>query len=168
LISPLESRYLQYLWNRPPLWGFRHLGPRLGVPQNPPQQGADQPTPRRMELRNGLFWTVLLLHWELHLGPPPEPEVRRRQGAPTETNKKSDVPTYLLFLRFFEIFRSDFRKDFCGVFGLLMQRNGQKRDKKNRWEDERKKFLFLNFFGQKFLTWFSPKKVLMVFLNSPC
>jgi hypothetical protein len=38
-------------------------------------------------------------------------------------------------LRFFEIFRSDFRKYFYGVFGLLLQRNGQKRDKKNRWEN---------------------------------
>jgi hypothetical protein len=42
--------------------------------------------------------------------------------------KKSDVPTYLPFLRFFEIFRSDLRKYFYSVFGLLMQRNGQKRD----------------------------------------
>jgi hypothetical protein len=33
-------------------------------------------------------------------------------------------------LRFLEIFRSDFRKYFYGVFGLLMQRNGQKHDKK--------------------------------------
>ena len=44
--------------------------------------------------------------------------------------KKSDVPTYLPFLRFFELLRSDLRKYFYGVFGLLMQRNGQKRDKK--------------------------------------
>jgi hypothetical protein len=48
------------------------------------------------------------------------------RGAEGKT--KSDVPTYLPFLRFFEIFRSDFRKYFYGVFGLLMQRNGQKRD----------------------------------------
>ena len=51
-----------------------------------------------------------------------------------EGGKKIDVrtylPTYLPFLRFFEIFRSDFRKYFYGVFGLRMQRNGQKRDKK--------------------------------------
>jgi hypothetical protein len=42
-----------------------------------------------------------------------------------EEEKKSDVPTYLPCLRFFEILRSDFRKYFYGVFGLLMQRNGQ-------------------------------------------
>jgi hypothetical protein len=85
-------------------------------------------------------------------------EGRRRRG------KKSDVPTYLLFLRFFAIFRSDFRKYFYGVFGLLMQRNGQKRDKtKSMGKDDRKKVFFLNFFGQKFLTWTFPKKFLWCF-----
>jgi hypothetical protein len=52
-----------------------------------------------------------------------------RQGAPKKKEKKRrtyQVPTYL-FLRFLEIFRFDFRKYFYGVFGLLMQRNGQKR-----------------------------------------
>jgi hypothetical protein len=69
-------------------------------------------------------------------------------------------------LRFFEIFRSNFRKYVYGVFGLLMQRNGQKRDKKNRWEKTtRKKVFFCNFFGQKFLTWTFPKKCFLVFLN---
>jgi hypothetical protein len=52
--------------------------------------------------------------------------VRCTQGAPKKKKKKG-VPT-CLFLRFFEIFRSDFRKYFYGVFGLPMQRNGQKRD----------------------------------------
>jgi hypothetical protein len=76
------------------------------------------------------------------------------QGAPKK-KKKSDVPTYLPSLSFFfEILRSDFRKYFYGVFGLLMQRNGQERCKNNRWEKtEGKKGFFLNFFGQKFLTW---------------
>jgi hypothetical protein len=101
--------------------------------------------------------------------------VRRvcRTGLPArgakekKQNKTTYLPTYL-FLRFFEIFRSDFRKYFYGVFGLLMQRNGQKRDKKkSKGKDDRKKVFFLNFFGQKFLTWIFPKKVLMVFLNSP-
>jgi hypothetical protein len=97
------------------------------------------------------------------LGPAEGPE-----GAPKKRRKKSDAPTYLPFLRFFKTPRSDFRKYFYGVFGLIMQRNGQKRYKKNRWEKtEGKKFYFLNFFGQKFLTWTSPKKFLMVFLNSP-
>jgi hypothetical protein len=35
-------------------------------------------------------------------------------------------------------------------------------------KDDKKKVFFLNFFGQKFLTWAFPKKFLMVFLNSPC
>jgi hypothetical protein len=91
------------------------------------------------------------------------------QGAPKKKEKKSDVPTHPSFLRFFAIFRSDFRKYFYGVFGFLMQRNGQKRDKKNRWEKTTgKKFFFLNFFGQKFLTWTFPKTFFMVFLNCPC
>jgi hypothetical protein len=91
------------------------------------------------------------------------------QGAPKKKKEKSDVPTYLPFLRFFAIFRSDFLKYFYGVCELLMQRNGQKRDKKNpREKTKGKKLFFLNFFGQKFLTWTFPKKFLMVFLNSPC
>jgi hypothetical protein len=52
---------------------------------------------------------------------------RPSRGAEENKKKKSDVPTYL-FLRFFEVFGSDFRKYFNGVFGLPMQRNGQKRD----------------------------------------
>jgi hypothetical protein len=50
---------------------------------------------------------------------------------------------------FFEIFRSDFRKQFYGVFGLPMQRNGQKRDKKNRGEMTTGIVLF-SFFPQLF------------------
>jgi hypothetical protein len=94
--------------------------------------------------------------------------VGSEQGAPKPKGKKekSDVPTtYLPFLRFFEIFSSDFRKYFYGVLGLLMQRNGQKRDKKKSMGKYERKNVF---FGQKFLTWTSPKKFLMVFLNSPC
>jgi hypothetical protein len=42
-----------------------------------------------------------------------------------EGGKEGDLPTYyLLFWSFFEVF--------YGVFELLMQGNGQKRDKKNR------------------------------------
>jgi hypothetical protein len=52
---------------------------------------------------------------------------------------------------------------FYGVFGLLMQRNGQKtRLKKSMGKDDRKKKI-LNFFGQKFLTWIFPKKFCGVF-----
>jgi hypothetical protein len=67
-----------------------------------------------------------------------------------EEGKKSDVPTYLP--TFFEIFRSDFRKYFNGVFGLLMQRNGQKRDKIFSifaLKDERKKVCFFAAFSVK-------------------
>jgi hypothetical protein len=72
------------------------------------------------------------------------------QGAPKK-KKKSDVPTDLPFLRFFAIFRSDFRKYLYGVFGFLMQRNGQKRDKKNRWEKTTgKKFFFSTFSAKSF------------------
>jgi hypothetical protein len=87
------------------------------------------------------------------LGTPCWASLRQLKGR-SRKKKKSDVPTYLPFLRFFEIFRSDFRKYFYGVFGLLMQRNGQKRDKKNSMgKDERKKvFFFSTFSGQKFLT----------------
>jgi hypothetical protein len=73
------------------------------------------------------------------------------QGAPKKKKEKSDVPTYLPFLRFFELLRSDFRKYFYGVFGILMQRNGQKRDKKNRWEKTKgKKFFFSTFSAKSF------------------
>jgi hypothetical protein len=85
------------------------------------------------------------------------------QGAPKKKKKKRRTYLPTFFLRFFEIFRSDLRKNFYGVFGLLMQRNGQKRDKKDPMgKDERKKKI-LNFFGQKFLTRISPKKCFMVF-----
>jgi hypothetical protein len=68
-----------------------------------------------------------------------------------EEKKRKKRRTYLpTFLRFFEIFRSDFRKHFNGVFGLLMQRNGRKRDKKNRWgKTKGKKFFFPQLFRPK-------------------
>jgi hypothetical protein len=40
-------------------------------------------------------------------------------------------PTTVVTDIFFEVFRSDFRKYLYGVFGNLMQRNDQRRDKKN-------------------------------------
>jgi hypothetical protein len=71
------------------------------------------------------------------------------QGA-LKKKKQTGVPTYLPFLRFFEIFRSDFRKYFYGVFGLLIKRNGQKRDKTNSMgKDERKKVFFFSTFSAK-------------------
>jgi hypothetical protein len=96
------------------------------------------------------------------------------QGAPKKEKKRRKkrrtylyAPTYL-FLRFFEIFRADFRKYFYGAFGLLKQRNGQKRDKRKIEGKSRQICFFLNFFGQRFLTWALPKRFFMVFLNSPC
>jgi hypothetical protein len=73
-----------------------------------------------------------------------------KQGALKKKNPKNGgtyLPTF--FLRFFEIFRSDFRKYFYGVFGLLMQRNGQKRDKKIRWEKTKGKNFFFSTFSAK-------------------
>jgi hypothetical protein len=54
----------------------------------------------------------------------------RAQGAPKKKEEEKKRRTYLptFFLRFFKVFRSVFRKYFCGVFELLMQRNGQKCD----------------------------------------
>jgi hypothetical protein len=78
--------------------------------------------------------------------------------------KKSEVGTMVPFLRFFKIFRSDFRKYFNGVFEFLMQRNGQKRDKKTKRKTTGNKF-FSSTFGKKLLTRTSPKKLFMVFLN---
>jgi hypothetical protein len=67
-----------------------------------------------------------------------------------EEEKYDDQDTYF-FLRFFEIFRSDFRKCFCGIFGLLMQRNGQKRDKpKPMGKDDRKKVFFSQLLAKSF------------------
>jgi hypothetical protein len=65
--------------------------------------------------------------------------------------KKRKRRTYLpTFLRFFAIFRSDFRKYLYGVFGFLMQRNGQKRDKKKSMgKYDRKKVLFSQLFRPK-------------------
>jgi hypothetical protein len=56
-----------------------------------------------------------------------EPGAMKQGALKKKGGKATYLPTYL-FLRFFEIFRSDFRKYVHGVFGLLMQRNGQKRD----------------------------------------
>ena len=54
---------------------------------------------------------------------PNDPMNQGPRGAKERNKKATYLPTY-----FFEFFRSDFRKYFNGVFGLLMQRNGQKRD----------------------------------------
>jgi hypothetical protein len=51
----------------------------------------------------------------------------KQQVRALKKGGKSDVPTFLLFLKvFFEIFKSDFRSYLYGVFELLMQRNCKK------------------------------------------
>jgi hypothetical protein len=67
-------------------------------------------------------------------------------------------------LRSFEVFGSGFgfRKYFYGVFGfwLLMQRNGQKRDKKSRWGNTTgKKLFFSQLFRPKVFGMDFPQKV---------
>jgi hypothetical protein len=83
-----------------------------------------------------------------------------RRTPNAEETKRKKRRTYLPFLRFFEIFWSDFRKYFYGVFGLLMQRNGQKRDKKKSMgKDERKKVFFSQLFRPKVFDMDFPQKV---------
>jgi hypothetical protein len=54
-------------------------------------------------------------------------------------------------LRFFEIFRSGFGKYLYGVFELVMQRNGQKRDlEKSKEKNDREKVFDMDF-SQKVL-----------------
>jgi hypothetical protein len=90
------------------------------------------------------------------------------KGRQRKKKKPTYLPTYL-FLRFFEIFRSVFRKHFYGVFGLLMQRNGQKRDKKNLMgKDDRKKVFFSQLFRPKVFDMDFHQKVFYGVLNSPC
>jgi hypothetical protein len=83
------------------------------------------------------------------------------RGAEEKKRKKrrTYLPTCYLFLRFFEIFRSDLRKHFYGVFGLRMQSNGQKRDKKKSMgKDERKKVFFSQLFRPKVFDMYFPLK----------
>jgi hypothetical protein len=86
---------------------------------------------------------------------------RSARGA-QENPPPPGVPTYLPFLRFFLRFSGLILENiFYGGFGLLMQRNGQKCDKKNRWEKTTgKKFFFLNFFRPRAFDMYFPKKVL--------
>jgi hypothetical protein len=74
----------------------------------------------------------------------------QEQGAPKKKKEKSDVPTYLPSLRFFKIFRSDFRKYFMVFLGSSCRETAKNAIKEIRREETK---------GKKFL---------MVFLNSPC
>jgi hypothetical protein len=97
------------------------------------------------------------------------PHTHTPRGA-KEKKKRRTTGTYLptFFDFFFEIFRSDFQ-NICMVFlGSSFRETAKNAMNKNRWEKtEGKKFFFLNFFGQKLLTWTPPKKFFLVFLNSP-
>jgi hypothetical protein len=95
----------------------------------------------------------------LGLGCPSSKLPTATQGAPKEEKKTTYLPTYP-FLRFFEIFWSEFlgSKYFCGVFGLLMQRNDKNAIKKIEGKRRQENCFFsLSFFGKKLLTWISPK-----------
>jgi hypothetical protein len=82
--------------------------------------------------------------------------LRLRQGAlrlkkKNRATNRSDVPAPIYFLgTFFEIFRSDFGKYFYGVFELVMQRSGQKRDKKIEGKKCQEKFFFSTFWQKVF------------------
>jgi hypothetical protein len=96
----------------------------------------------------------------LGLGAGKKPALKPCRLKGRRRRKKNDVPTYLPFLRFFAIFRSDFRKYFYGVFEFLIQRNGQKRDKtKSMGKDDRKKVFFSQLFRPKCFGMDFPQKV---------
>jgi hypothetical protein len=94
-------------------------------------------------------------------------QTRNRSALDTrgdEENKQKKGRTYLptFFLRFFEIFRSDFRKYFVVFLGSSCRETAKNAIKKSMGKDDREKKT-LNFFG------FPPKqKVFVVFLSSPC
>jgi hypothetical protein len=80
---------------------------------------------------------------------PPEGPCFGTRGV-QEKKKKPGVPTYLLFLRFFEIFRSDFFEIFMVFLGSSCRETAKKRDKKNSMgKDERKKVFFFSTFSAK-------------------
>jgi hypothetical protein len=73
---------------------------------------------------------------------------RRPRGA--EEKKKSDVPTYLPFLRFFwEIFRFNFRNTFVVFLGSSCRETAKNAIKQNRWE-KTKGFFFSTFSAKSF------------------
>jgi hypothetical protein len=83
-----------------------------------------------------------------------------KQGAPKKKRKKTGVPTYLPFLRFFEIFRSDFRNIVVVFLGSSCRETAKNAIKENRWgKTTGKKFFFLNFFRPKVFDIYFPKKV---------
>jgi hypothetical protein len=75
-----------------------------------------------------------------------EPRGAKDQRKRRTKKRRTYLPT---FFEIFEIFRSDFEKYFYGVLGLLMQRNGQKRYKKSRWEKTKEKSFFSSTFSAK-------------------
>jgi hypothetical protein len=76
---------------------------------------------------------------------PRQPVFSTHDRRQPQTARTGALNASRLFLRFFEVFRSDFRKYFRGVFEhVMMQKNGQKRDKKKTKEkNDRKKVCFL-------------------------
>jgi hypothetical protein len=66
------------------------------------------------------------------------PDIRRFHFFPSSAQEALLKKNYLLTF-FFGIFGFCFCKYVRGVFELLLQRNGQKRDKKSKGENDRKK-----------------------------
>jgi hypothetical protein len=89
---------------------------------------------------------------------PGQGALKKKRKKESEVGAMCHVPWHHFFFVIFENFGLilDFRIYVGGVFELLMQRNGQKRDRK-------KVFVFLNFFGKTFWTSTFPKKLLWCF-----
>jgi hypothetical protein len=70
-------------------------------------------------------------------------------GAPNKKQKNATVPTYLPFLRFFEIFRSDFRKYFYGVLGSSCRETAKNAKNKSDGKRRKEKSFFSSTFSAK-------------------
>jgi hypothetical protein len=66
-----------------------------------------------------------------------------------EEKKKTDVPTYLPFLRFFEIFRSDLRKYFMVFLGSSCRETAKNAIKKIDGKRRKEKSFFSSTFSAK-------------------
>jgi hypothetical protein len=71
-------------------------------------------------------------------------------------------------LRFFGLILENISVVFLGSSCRETAKNAIKKIGGKMENTTGKNIFFLNFFGQKLLTWTSPKRFLLVFLNSPC
>jgi hypothetical protein len=89
------------------------------------------------------------------------------QGAPKE-KKKSDVGTMAPFLRFFAVFRFDFRKYFLWCFWAPhAEKRPKNAIKENRWEKTTGKCFFSQLFRPKAFDMDFPQKVLYSVFELP-